>query len=171
RGSPRTAGRPGGASPATSRTSATPRDRPSCHPIIRPSCAGRVSVAASAPLAVDRETSAGVTATHRARYRLPVPGQESAVATLAITIDLPPTGELETSGNGSSPTQAQQDEEMKARQYFIDLVSPYLESLPERPPHRAGNVSRSSCWAGMSGQSSTTTCCSSRSTSLTGASI
>jgi hypothetical protein len=64
------------------------------------------------------------------------------VATLAITIDLPPTGELETSGNGSSPTQAQQDEEMKARQNFIDLVSPYLESLPERPPHRAGNVSQ-----------------------------
>jgi hypothetical protein len=64
------------------------------------------------------------------------------VATLAITIDLPPTGEVETSGNGSSPTQAQQDEEMKARQNFIDLVSPYLESLPERPPHRAGNVSQ-----------------------------
>jgi hypothetical protein len=54
---------------------------------------------------------------------------------------MPPTGELETSGDGSSPTQAQQDEEMKARQSFIDLVSPYLESLPERPPHRAGNVS------------------------------
>ena len=33
--------------------------------IIRPSYAGRVSAAAAAPLAVDRETSAGVTATHR----------------------------------------------------------------------------------------------------------
>jgi len=64
------------------------------------------------------------------------------MATLAITIDLPPAGELEISGNGSSPTQAQMDEEMKARQNFIDLVSPYLESLPERPPHRAGNVSQ-----------------------------
>ena len=50
------------------------------------------------------------------------------MATLAITIDLPPTGELEASGNGSAPTQAQQDEEMKARQNFIHLVSPYLES-------------------------------------------
>jgi hypothetical protein len=64
------------------------------------------------------------------------------VATLAITIDLPPAGELEISGNGGSPTQAQMDEEMKARQNFIDLVSPYLESLPERPPRRAGNVSQ-----------------------------
>jgi hypothetical protein len=34
------------------------------------------------------------------------------------------------------------DEEMKARSDFIDTVSPYLKSLPERPPHRAGNVSR-----------------------------
>jgi len=64
------------------------------------------------------------------------------VATLAITIDLPPAGELEISGNGSSPTQAQMDEETKARRSFIDLVSPYLESLPARPPRRAGNVSQ-----------------------------
>ena len=62
------------------------------------------------------------------------------MATLAITIDLPPTGELETSGDGTSPTQAQTDEEMQARQDFIDLISPYLKSLPERPPRRAGNV-------------------------------
>jgi hypothetical protein len=63
------------------------------------------------------------------------------VATLAISIDLPPVGELETSGGGSSPTDAQMDEEKRARQNFLDLVSPYLESLPHRPPQRAGNVS------------------------------
>jgi len=68
--------------------------------------------------------------------------QESLVATLAISIVLPPTGELETTGDGTSPTQAQMDEEMKARRDFIDTVSPYLKSLPERSPHRAGNVSR-----------------------------
>jgi hypothetical protein len=68
--------------------------------------------------------------------------QESTVATLAISIVLPPTGELETTGDGSSPTQAQMDEEMKARSAFVDTVSPYLKSLPERSPHRAGNVSR-----------------------------
>ncbi len=64
------------------------------------------------------------------------------MATLAITIDLPPAGELETTGDGSAPTQAQMDEESAARQAFIDTVSPFLKSLPERPPHRAGNVSR-----------------------------
>jgi hypothetical protein len=64
------------------------------------------------------------------------------MATLAITIDLPPSGELETTGDGTSPTQAQMDEETQARQNFIDAVSPYLKSLPTRPPRRAGNVSR-----------------------------
>jgi hypothetical protein len=64
------------------------------------------------------------------------------MATLAISIDLPPTGELETSGDGSSPTDAQMAEEMKARENFLDTVSSYLESLPNRPPRRAGNVSR-----------------------------
>ena len=62
--------------------------------------------------------------------------------TLAITIDVPPIGELEISGNGSSPTTAQMTEEKQARKKFLDLVSPYFESLPERPPRRAGNVSR-----------------------------
>jgi hypothetical protein len=61
--------------------------------------------------------------------------------TLAISIDLPPTGELETSGNGSSPTDAQMAEEEKARQKFLDTVSPYLASVPKRPLHRQGNVS------------------------------
>jgi hypothetical protein len=64
------------------------------------------------------------------------------MATLAISIDLPPAGELETSGDGTSPTDAQMAEETKIRQKFLDLVAPYFESLPKRPPHAQGNVSR-----------------------------
>ena len=64
------------------------------------------------------------------------------MATLAISIDLPPTGELETAGNGSSPTQAQMDEETRARQRFVDMVTSYLKSLPGTRPHRSGNVTR-----------------------------
>jgi hypothetical protein len=64
------------------------------------------------------------------------------VATLAISIDLPPTGELETAGNGTSPTQAQMDEETRARQRFVDMVTSYLKSLLGTRPHRAGNVTR-----------------------------
>ena len=64
------------------------------------------------------------------------------MATLAISIDLPPTGELETTSNGTSPTQAQMDEETRVRQHFVDTVAPYLKSLPDTPPHRAGNVTR-----------------------------
>lgn len=64
------------------------------------------------------------------------------MATLAISIDLPPTGELETTGNGGSPTQAQMDEETRARRRFVDTVTSYLKSLPGTPPHRAGNVTR-----------------------------
>ena len=64
------------------------------------------------------------------------------MATLAISIDMPPTGELETSGDGTSPTDAQMAEETHARENFLDIVSSYLKSLPKRPPRRAGNVSR-----------------------------
>jgi hypothetical protein len=64
------------------------------------------------------------------------------VQTLVIRIDLPAAGELEISGNGTSPTQAQMDEETKQRDSFIHTVSSYLESLPEQSPHRLGNVSR-----------------------------
>ena len=60
---------------------------------------------------------------------------------LAISIDLPPVGALEISGDGSSPTPAQIAEEEKARQKFLDTISPFLASLPKRPPHRFGNVS------------------------------
>lgn len=64
------------------------------------------------------------------------------MATLAISIDLPPVGELETSGDGASPTDAQMAEEKRARQNFLDLVSPFFQSLPKRPSRRQGNVSR-----------------------------
>src|SRR4051794_33281480 len=64
------------------------------------------------------------------------------MATLAVSVEMPPSGELETSGNGTSPSDAQMDEEMKARQKFLDLVSPLLGELPNRPPHRQGNISR-----------------------------
>lgn len=64
------------------------------------------------------------------------------MSTLTISIHLPPVGELESSGDGSSPTEAQMAEEMQARQKFLDIVSPFFETLPNRPPHRSGNVSR-----------------------------
>jgi hypothetical protein len=68
--------------------------------------------------------------------------KETLVATLTLSIDLPPVGELETSGDGTSPTDAQMEEETQARQDFLDLVSPYFDSLPNRPLRRTGNVSR-----------------------------
>jgi len=64
------------------------------------------------------------------------------MGTLIVEIDVPPVGELETSGNGTSPTQEQMDEEQAARDKTIDALRPYLESLPKRPPHRSGNVNR-----------------------------
>ena len=66
------------------------------------------------------------------------------MATLAISIDLPPTGELETTGNGTSPTQSQMDEETKTRQHFVDTVASYLAlaaqhaSAPGRERHPGG---------------------------------
>jgi hypothetical protein len=64
------------------------------------------------------------------------------MSTVVIKIDVPPIGELETSGGGGSPTETQMAEEMQARQSFLDIVSPYLESLSKRPSRRSGNVSR-----------------------------
>ena len=61
---------------------------------------------------------------------------------LIVKIDAPPQGELETSGNGSNPTDDQMAEEQRFRQSFLDGVSPYLESIPQRGFHRSGNVSR-----------------------------
>lgn len=64
------------------------------------------------------------------------------MGTLIVEIDVPPVGALETSGDGTSPTQEQMDEEQAARDKTMDALRPYLESLPKRPPHRSGNVSR-----------------------------
>ena len=64
--------------------------------------------------------------------------QESTVATLAISIVLPPTGELETTGDGSSPTQAQMDEEMKARSAFIE----HRLALPQVAPGKVSTSGR-----------------------------
>lgn len=64
------------------------------------------------------------------------------MGTLMVQIGVPPVGELETSGDGTSPTQEQMDEEQAARDKTIGALRPYLESLPKRPPHRSGNVSR-----------------------------
>jgi hypothetical protein len=64
------------------------------------------------------------------------------MGTLIVEIDVPPVGELETSGDGTSPTQEQMDEEQSARDKTMDALRPYLESLPKRPPHRSGNVNR-----------------------------
>ena len=72
--------------------------------------------------------------------------------TAFIRVDLPPTGVLEITGNGSSPTDEQMAEEQQARQAFLDVVTPKLAALPGRPPKRAGNISRvellgSSVWS------------------------
>src|SRR3954470_15162590 len=67
---------------------------------------------------------------------------EEQMTRLLVKIDAPPQGELETSGNGTNPTDDQMAEEQRIRQSFLDGVSPYLESLPQQPFHRAGNVSR-----------------------------
>jgi hypothetical protein len=61
---------------------------------------------------------------------------------LIVHIDVPPSGELEVTGDGSSPTDEQMAEETAARERILDALQPYLSSLPERPPHRSGNVSR-----------------------------
>ena len=63
------------------------------------------------------------------------------MASLIVTVDVPPVGELELTGDGRSPSDAQMAEEMAARERIVDGLRPYLSSLPERPPHRAGNVS------------------------------
>jgi hypothetical protein len=39
-----------------------------------------------------------------------------------VTFVLPSTGELETTGDGTSPTQAQMDEEMESRRDIIDVA-------------------------------------------------
>jgi hypothetical protein len=64
------------------------------------------------------------------------------MSNLIVQIDVPAVGELELTGRGSNPTDAQMAEETAARERTLDVLRPYLSSLPGRPPHRAGNVSR-----------------------------
>ena len=61
---------------------------------------------------------------------------------VAFRINVPPKGVLEVTGQGSSPTDDQMAEEMRARQEFLEAVTPTLASLPSRPSRRSGNVSR-----------------------------
>jgi len=68
--------------------------------------------------------------------------EQSVMATVVIRVDMPPKGELEVSGQGTSPTDEQMKEESQIRQEFLEHVSPQLAALIERPPARAGNVSR-----------------------------
>jgi hypothetical protein len=64
------------------------------------------------------------------------------MATMVVSIEVPPVGELETSNQLQvPPTDAQMEEEINARQKFLDIVSPYFASLPNRPLNRLSNVS------------------------------
>lgn len=60
--------------------------------------------------------------------------------TLVVSIDLPPSGGLEASGGDASSAQAQEDQGTRADYDFIKAVSPYLQSLVDQAPRRAGNV-------------------------------
>jgi hypothetical protein len=64
------------------------------------------------------------------------------MSNLVVQIDIPAVGELELTGQGSNPTDAQMAEETAARERTLDVLRPYFSALPERPPHRAGNVTR-----------------------------
>jgi hypothetical protein len=68
--------------------------------------------------------------------------EDPLMPTVVIRIDLPPRGVLEVTGQGSNPTDDEMREEKQYRQEFLDAVTPVLASLPDRPPRRAGNVSR-----------------------------
>lgn len=62
------------------------------------------------------------------------------MGTFAIAIHVAPVGELELSGDGSSPTQQQMDEEQGAQDNLVKTLVPFLQSLPKRPKSRVGNV-------------------------------
>ncbi len=64
------------------------------------------------------------------------------MSTLIVHIEVPPVGDLEQTGDGTSPTDEQMAEETAAREKIVEALSPYLASLPERPDRRSGNVSR-----------------------------
>jgi hypothetical protein len=61
---------------------------------------------------------------------------------VAIKVELPPKGELETKGGGESPTDEQMQEESRIRQDYIDSITPTIEAAIKSSPHRSGNVTR-----------------------------
>ncbi|WP_433521265.1 hypothetical protein ACQPZ2_28440 [Nocardia pseudovaccinii] len=60
---------------------------------------------------------------------------------MTITIKTPAIGQLEEgSGDGSPLSDEQMREEKAARDKVLQSLVPFLQSLPHRPPRRAGNV-------------------------------
>jgi|tagenome__1003787_1003787.scaffolds.fasta_scaffold20359001_3 hypothetical protein len=55
------------------------------------------------------------------------------------SVDMPPQG-IEVTGEGTSPSDEQMQEEQAARQKFRDFTEPRLEALLSRPLRRSGNV-------------------------------
>ncbi|WP_431683695.1 hypothetical protein [Kitasatospora sp. KL5] len=70
---------------------------------------------------------------------VPEESEFSLMVTTIFRIDAPPIG-IEITGKGSNPTEEEMEEELKARQAFLDAVSPHLAALRKRPDHRSGNV-------------------------------
>jgi hypothetical protein len=81
------------------------------------------------------------------------------MATLVISIEVPPIGELEISGDGSSPTDAQMDEETRAPE--VSKTSSRLTSHRCRTDLYIGRITShgSNCSGRRFGRSSTITCC------------
>jgi hypothetical protein len=48
---------------------------------------------------------------------------------VAVKVEMPPKGELETKGGGESPTDEQMEEESRIRQEYIDSITPAIEAF------------------------------------------
>jgi hypothetical protein len=59
---------------------------------------------------------------------------------LIVNIDLPPTGGLEAGSGDASSTHAQENQGPRANYDLFEAVSPYLQSLVDKPPRRSGNI-------------------------------
>ncbi|MFI6959871.1 hypothetical protein ACIBJI_41215 [Nocardia sp. NPDC050408] len=63
------------------------------------------------------------------------------MGTMTITINTPAVGYREEgSDNGSFPSDEQMREEKAARDKVLQSMVPFLQSLPNLPPRRAGNA-------------------------------
>ena len=60
--------------------------------------------------------------------------------TLAITIQTPAAGVRGQSGNGPTATTEKPSEANTADENLVNVLVPFLKSLPDRPPRRSGNV-------------------------------